>query len=229
MECDRITFIGNSRLFFPFKTSPENRVTRPVCHPSSSMSLHKSVLRTGWNLRLRPCPLRAAQALRLSPRRPLHRLRTEHTSSRFLSSRSLLLSVPLCVGAVVYFSPAESSPVPVILSCPSVIPELKRASSYDTHQMSSPMELRRSIFRRILTFLRDRVWEPLRTSARFIHILLLFTPVLVTAPMVLIGSRRRRRDGERWGAVWWYGLLVAQMQRAGPTFIKVQIALKLSI
>ncbi|KAF9512416.1 hypothetical protein BS47DRAFT_1345566 [Hydnum rufescens UP504] len=189
------------------------------------MALNRSVLSVGGILRPRPWPPCKAQTLRLSPRRPLHRLRAEYASQQFLSQRFLLLSVPLCVGALAFFSPAEPSPVPVILSCPSVIPcsasELKAASSYDTHQISSPIEARHFIIRRILSWLRDQIWEPLRTSARFIHLLILFAPVLITTPMLLLGSRKRRRDGQRWGAIWWYGLLVAQMQRAGPTFIKL--------
>lgn len=39
--------------------------------------------------------------------------------------------------------------------------------------------------------------------------------------MLLVGTPERRLGGDRWGAVWWYNLLVAQMARAGPTFIKV--------
>jgi aarF domain-containing kinase len=38
-------------------------------------------------------------------------------------------------------------------------------------------------------------------------------------------KRRRSRlvqgEGVRWGAVWWYDFMVRQMQKAGPTFIKV--------
>jgi aarF domain-containing kinase len=190
------------------------------------MALNRSVLRVGGILRPRLWPPCKAQTLRRSSRRPLHRLRTQYVSPRFLSPRFLLLSVPLCVGALAFFPPTEPSPVPVILSCPSVIPcsasELKAASSYDTHQISSPIEARYFIIRRILSWLRDRIWEPLRTSARFIHLVILFAPVLITTPMLLLGSRTKRRDGQPWGAIWWYGLLVAQMQRAGPTFIKVR-------
>jgi len=45
-------------------------------------------------------------------------------------------------------------------------------------------------------------------------------------------EKRRRwrfdaKEGERWGAVWWYGFLVHQMQKAGPTFIKVCVVFSL--
>lgn len=74
--------------------------------------------------------------------------------------------------------------------------------------------------------------EPFGTGRRFIYLLILFLPVIFTAPMLLVGSRRekgRRRgrkvrkdeEGDRWGAIWWYSFLVKQMERAGPTFIKL--------
>lgn len=74
--------------------------------------------------------------------------------------------------------------------------------------------------------------EPLGTTKRFIVLVLLFAPVILTMPMLLVGRRReggRRRGrrvpktegGQRWGALWWYAFLVKQMERAGPTFIKL--------
>ncbi|WWC85450.1 uncharacterized protein L201_000313 [Kwoniella dendrophila CBS 6074] len=73
--------------------------------------------------------------------------------------------------------------------------------------------------------------EPLATLFRFFHLALLFGPVILTTPMLLVGkpeSRRRRRSGkplteeeENWGAIWWYSFLVKQMERAGPSFIKL--------
>jgi aarF domain-containing kinase len=40
--------------------------------------------------------------------------------------------------------------------------------------------------------------------------------------MLLVGSSQEKLQGDRWGAVWWYNHFVAQMDRAGPTFIKVR-------
>lgn len=81
-------------------------------------------------------------------------------------------------------------------------------------------------------FVHAYIIEPFGTTKRFFVLVLLFLPVLVTTPMIFIGRRReggRRRGrrmekaegGQRWGALWWYGFLVKQMERAGPTFIKV--------
>ncbi|KAJ3516360.1 hypothetical protein NLJ89_g1175 [Agrocybe chaxingu] len=39
--------------------------------------------------------------------------------------------------------------------------------------------------------------------------------------MLLVGKADKALAGDRWGAVWWYGLLVSRMQAAGPTFIKL--------
>lgn len=84
----------------------------------------------------------------------------------------------------------------------------------------------------ITYLLQTYILEPISTFFRFLHLALLFGPVILTSPMLLVGSSNSSRgrspgqggspeDVERWGAVWWHGFLVAQMERAGPTFIKV--------
>ncbi|KAI9661170.1 MAG: hypothetical protein M1821_009497 [Bathelium mastoideum] len=65
------------------------------------------------------------------------------------------------------------------------------------------------------------VWEPVATGLRFLHLLALFVPVLVSVPVVWLGRREKGRSGERAGCLWWYGFLVASMERAGAAFIKV--------
>ncbi|KAN0060217.1 hypothetical protein ACQY0O_007546 [Thecaphora frezii] len=85
---------------------------------------------------------------------------------------------------------------------------------------------------RIGSFFHNYIIEPLGTAKRFIVLVFLFAPVILTAPMLMVGHRRqggrrrgrrvsKREQGERWGALWWYGFLVKQMERAGPTFIKL--------
>ncbi|PWN54432.1 ABC1-domain-containing protein [Violaceomyces palustris] len=101
----------------------------------------------------------------------------------------------------------------------------------DEYRMYHSNTLIRSL-QRFGSLIRVYILEPLGTTKRFIVLLLLFAPVILTAPMLFVGRRReggRRRgrrvskkeEGERWGAVWWYGFLVKQMERAGPTFIKL--------
>ena len=75
----------------------------------------------------------------------------------------------------------------------------------------SPSELRLS-----------RFWEYILTAKRFIYLFVLFVPALVLSPMLLVGRPQKSLCGDRWGAVWWYGLLVSRMEAAGPTFIKVR-------
>ncbi|KAH9944240.1 ABC1-domain-containing protein [Epithele typhae] len=59
------------------------------------------------------------------------------------------------------------------------------------------------------------------TAQRFVYLCCIFIPVLLAAPMLLVGPPEPSLRGDRWGAVWWYGFLTSQMQRAGPTFTKL--------
>lgn len=70
-------------------------------------------------------------------------------------------------------------------------------------------------------FLDQFIYEPIATGFRFLHLVIIFVPVIVTAPAVWIGRRRKDRDNERSGTLWWYDFLVRSMERAGPAFIKV--------
>lgn len=78
------------------------------------------------------------------------------------------------------------------------------------------------LLERILSFLDDWFLEPLLTLRRLSHILILFTPVALTAPVAFVGRRVPAEEGERAGTLWWFDFLAAQMERAGPTFIKVK-------
>ena len=90
---------------------------------------------------------------------------------------------------------------------------------------SSPVEPRPSLF----GIIRIYIIEPVMTFFRFCHLFVLFGPVILTSPMILVGRPQKRprpgkpvsHEEENWGAVWWYGFLVKQMERAGPSFIKL--------
>ncbi|TVY86878.1 ABC1 family protein, mitochondrial, partial [Lachnellula willkommii] len=73
----------------------------------------------------------------------------------------------------------------------------------------------------IILFLDVYLWEPLCTGTRFLHLAIIFVPVIVTVPIIWIGSRNKERDNERSGTLWWYWFLVKSMERAGPAFIKL--------
>ncbi|WVN88470.1 uncharacterized protein L203_103681 [Cryptococcus depauperatus CBS 7841] len=81
----------------------------------------------------------------------------------------------------------------------------------------------------IIHIIRTYVYEPIATLVRFFQLAFLFGPVILLSPMIFVGKTEKlRRSGrsisgeqENWGAVWWYGFLVKQMERAGPSFIKL--------
>ncbi|KAI0669732.1 ABC1-domain-containing protein [Trametes maxima] len=137
-----------------------------------------------------------------------------------LLSRKLLWVVPVAGGITLYVSsrPRETHNVfasPTLIPCPVTAPESVEP------MIMSPSESDRSLLGRIMAFLRDRLIEPILTAKRFVYLCCVFVPVLLAAPMLLIGQPEDKLGGDRWGAVWWYGLLTSQMQRAGPTFIKL--------
>jgi aarF domain-containing kinase len=75
--------------------------------------------------------------------------------------------------------------------------------------------------RGIYFFFEDYVIEPIATVFRFLHLVVIFVPVIVTIPAIWLGQRRSDKDDERSGTLWWYGFLVSSMERAGAAFIKV--------
>ncbi|KAF9814194.1 hypothetical protein IEO21_05263 [Rhodonia placenta] len=142
--------------------------------------------------------------------------------------RKLLWLVPVAGGLAFYASPgAPSQLLPAIFASPTLIPcPAPCPSTADiSPTILSPAEPADTrILVRICVFLNDYVWEPVLTTRRFIYLVWLFFPVLFTAPMLLVGRPEDRLHGDKWGAVWWYGYLTSQMQKAGPTFIKVCVS-----
>ncbi|TKA76471.1 hypothetical protein B0A49_02235 [Cryomyces minteri] len=63
--------------------------------------------------------------------------------------------------------------------------------------------------------------QPIATGLRFLHLVFIFVPVIVTIPVIWLGSRQKDRDNERSGTLWWYGFLVSSMERSGAAFIKL--------
>jgi aarF domain-containing kinase len=75
--------------------------------------------------------------------------------------------------------------------------------------------------RGIYFFFEDYIIEPIATVFRFLHLVVIFVPVIVTIPAIWLGQRQADKDDERSGTIWWYGFLVSSMERAGAAFIKV--------
>lgn len=80
----------------------------------------------------------------------------------------------------------------------------------------------------VFVFLYCYIYDPIATGFRFVHLALIFLPVIFSVPAVWLG-RRVKGNGNgngnvtRSGTLWWYGFLVKAMERAGPAFIKVFI------
>jgi aarF domain-containing kinase len=93
-------------------------------------------------------------------------------------------------------------------------------------------EPNQNVFRRIWAFFNRWIFEPLGTTRRFLYLASIFLPVILTAPVLALewvgtevntaSGRKQKRKHERTTTRWWYWLLVKQMERAGPTFIKVR-------
>ncbi|OJD39936.1 abc1 family protein [Diplodia corticola] len=59
-------------------------------------------------------------------------------------------------------------------------------------------------------FFNKYIWEPLATGLRFVHLVVIFVPVIMTVPAIWIGHRVADRDNERRGTLWWYAFLLGQ-------------------
>ncbi|WEW59401.1 hypothetical protein PRK78_004873 [Emydomyces testavorans] len=97
------------------------------------------------------------------------------------------------------------------------------AASRDEIRKSVPRDsnfIVRSIWR-VYIVLDKYVFEVIATGLRFLHLVAIFVPVVVTVPAIWFGRRMRDRDDERSGTLWWYEFLVSSMERAGPAFIKL--------
>lgn len=77
------------------------------------------------------------------------------------------------------------------------------------------------IVHEILLFWDIYIWEPICTGTRFLHLVVIFVPVILSVPAIWFGRRHPDKDGERSGTLWWYGFLVNSMELAGPAFIKL--------
>lgn len=97
-------------------------------------------------------------------------------------------------------------------------------ASRDEIEKKVPEDLRgvRRVIRTIWVILDQYLYEPIATSLRFLHLVVIFVPVLMAVPVMWMGKRQIQRDNERQGTLWWYGFLVSSMERAGPAFIKVR-------
>ncbi|KAI4180078.1 MAG: hypothetical protein L6R41_007474 [Letrouitia leprolyta] len=76
-------------------------------------------------------------------------------------------------------------------------------------------------WKELYLFLDLYIYEPIATGFRFLHLTVIFVPVIATIPVIWVGRRVKERESERSGTLWWYDFLVRSMERAGPAFIKL--------
>ncbi|TFK77342.1 ABC1-domain-containing protein [Pluteus cervinus] len=185
--------------------------------------MNVSALRSvpGLNLRLRlsirrPPSLRRASQWTHNTFPPFF---TRSPAIRFSVGRRALWLLPIAGGLGLFLLPPQRSVSASILSS-AAIPSHSAPPTAIT--ILSPLEESdRTITQRVLTILRNRIWEPLLTAKRFVHLFVLFVPVIICSPMMLVGKPEKHLQGDRWGALWWYDFLVSRMEAAGPTFIKL--------
>jgi hypothetical protein len=160
---------------------------------------------------------------RLSPLRHVsYHFPPPHPRLRFVK-RPAFWVLPIAAGISLYFYPRPQPVLSQLVSSPTLIPCPPHESpTSDETLILSPSEYYLSPPQRISALFVEHIWEPILTARRFVHLFFLFIPVILSSPMLLVGSPEERLQGDKWGAVWWYDYLVAQMDRAGPTFIKVR-------
>jgi hypothetical protein len=158
----------------------------------------------------RTAPLRSVRAFSLSNTRPRSVL-SLRTRPRPRWPGALVLGLVPLVHAVSDGSDPSSS-------SESLSPEIQDLSPSEEEPGQAPSW-------RITRCLDDWILEPLATLRRLVHLFALFLPALVIAPVLLLEFMVSPREGDEELAStrFWYRLLVAQMERAGPTFIKVRL------
>ncbi|KAG8760670.1 hypothetical protein FRC14_002351 [Serendipita sp. 396] len=129
-----------------------------------------------------------------------------------------LIALSVTGGGILYLRSISTEPdMHRIIDSAACIPSSAKPQTYFPIQ-SAPDTGLLSI---IASMLRRYIFSPLRTGLRFLHLVIIFSPVIFTAPMLYVGVPESKHGGERWGAVWWYEMLTKSMQKAGPTFIKL--------
>ena len=99
--------------------------------------------------------------------------------------------------------------------------EASRKELQETKSVPHSVHGIRRAWRGMVYVFDQYIFEPIATGFRFLHLVVIFVPVIISVPAIYFGRRHKSRDNERSGALWWYGFLVHSMERAGAAFIKV--------
>ncbi|KAL9579449.1 MAG: hypothetical protein Q9212_005104 [Teloschistes hypoglaucus] len=162
----------------------------------------------------------------LLPRIPLRQLPTRHLSSRsqWLGLRNppksrrgrKILWALLTPAAFVRLSEEDNGDgkTPEMHMLEASREEIKKEVPDSVHGI-------RRAWQEITLFLDLYIFEPVATGFRFLHLAIIFVPVIATIPVIWLGIRVKDQDSERSGTLWWFRFLVRSMERAGPAFIKL--------
>jgi len=197
---------------------------RTAAPSSSSTSPWCSALRHPW---LRAGFLRSSSTFQ----RRLGQQQIPRVSSSSSSSHSLRVAV--CLGSLTAFALALTAPLEgaaederdvaaPVKSTEELMLEESERERWDRHKTPRDRLLVHRALRRALLFVIDYIVEPVATGFRFVTLVAIFAPVILTIPLIYVGERVGDRSGERAGTLWWYSFLLRSLERAGPTFIKVR-------
>lgn len=96
--------------------------------------------------------------------------------------------------------------------------ELSDQEKKDAKKVPEGLSLPSRVLLSTVAFTQDYIFESFATGFRFITLVCIFAPLILSIPVVYCGQRLSGRND---GTLWWYGFLVSTLERAGPTFIKV--------
>ncbi|KIY51278.1 ABC1-domain-containing protein [Fistulina hepatica ATCC 64428] len=129
-----------------------------------------------------------------------------------IQRRTLLWLLPIAGVSLLAFLPQDSGkPFVLSLFASSEVIPVVETLKIPPPIIYSPSD--GSATTRLWRFVLDKIWEPILTSTRFVYLLILFTPVIICSPALLVTPPE--------APIWWYDLLVYTMETAGPTFIKL--------
>ena len=158
---------------------------------------------------------------------PLKHRHQPFTTPSFRIARPITPKQPISISTAVSYAAFSRFTVSVL-----PLAHLERKYQNNNTDISTPQDIEIQkgepsnlkiirILDRILDWLDNWLLEPILICKRFFHVLLLFSPIVIALPIIFIGKRYPEEHDERTGTLWWYDLVMNQMELAGPTFIKV--------
>ncbi|KAF2097637.1 ABC1-domain-containing protein [Rhizodiscina lignyota] len=183
---------------------------RPAILPGRSCC---RLLRASISARCRVQPFSTSPILR-------HIYRSSHTKPppRFRPPRTLLSAAGLTSLAFVQLADTDEENGDGKTREQQMLEESRAEIA---NQVPKALEGSKAVRRSIYFFVDHYIVEPIATGLRFLHLVVIFVPVIVTIPVMWIGPRQKDRDNERSGTLWWYRFLVWSMESAGAAFIKL--------